>query len=70
VKGIVGGIALACLLSNGNLDVFSLPQLERLGTLGTGYEKVRSQILQDGRLMVSSDPMEVAQIAFLVQPNM
>ncbi|CAO3692791.1 unnamed protein product [Umbelopsis ramanniana] len=65
-----GGIALACLLSNGNLDVFSLPQLEVLGSFGTPYEKVRSQILQDGRLMVSSDPMEVAQIAFLVQPNM
>ncbi|KAG2180441.1 hypothetical protein INT44_003445 [Umbelopsis vinacea] len=65
-----GGIALACLLSNGNLDVFSLPQLELIGTLETRYEKVRSQILQDGRLMVSSDPMEVAQIAFLVQPNM
>ncbi|KAI8582168.1 hypothetical protein K450DRAFT_229334 [Umbelopsis ramanniana AG] len=65
-----GGIALACLLSNGNLDVFSLPQLELIGTVETRYEKVRSQILQDGRLMVSSDPMEVAQIAFLVQPNM
>ncbi|KAH8553946.1 WD40-repeat-containing domain protein [Umbelopsis sp. PMI_123] len=38
-REVVGAIALSCLLSNGNLAIFSLPHLELIGTHATAFEK-------------------------------
>jgi hypothetical protein len=67
----IGAVVLSCVLTNGMIAIFSLPHLELLGTCVAPFDNVRcAQIVRDGRLMISSDPLEVVQIGFLLQPNM
>jgi len=66
-----GAIVLSCVLTNGTIALFSLPHLELVGTCVAPFDNIQcAQVVQDGRLMISTDSLEVVQIAFLLQTNM